>query len=187
MYARLNLATKPLLSHRRFYLGSAFFGLLAGVLCLWLALRFHDVRKADASFRVREDKLQTEMNGLIKQRDDLDAFFNRSENRNLQDRAKFIDAIIEADSFNWTKMFMDLERTLPAGVRVVRVEPRLEHGAVSVKFLAGASSEIAKDQVVKAFEDSRSFTHFVLYSVGPTRPGAPDAIALEFSVIYTGI
>jgi cell division protein FtsB len=187
MYVRLNVATQPLLSHRRFFVGAAIFGLLAGVLCIWLAWKFHDVRKAQAQYRVKADKLQSEMNALLEQRTALKSFYDREENRNLQDRAKFIDAVVEADAFNWTKMFMDLEHTLPPGVHVVRIEPTLDRGAVSVKFQAGAASEEAKVQLEEAFEQSRSFSHFALYSESMPKPGSTDALLLDFSVIYTGI
>jgi len=187
MYARLNLASNPLVSHRRFYVGAALFGLLAGLLCVWLGWRFHDIRKAEEDYRAKSDKLQSEMSRLMDQRHDLDRFYARDENRNLQERAKFIDEVIEADSFNWTKMFMDLEHTLPAGVHVIRIEPRLDHGTVSVKFEAGASSEESKIELMKAFEESRSFSHFVLYSENVPRQASADALLLEFSVIYTGI
>jgi hypothetical protein len=188
MYARLNLASNPLLSHRRFYMASAAFGFLAAVLCAWLAWQFHDVRKAETAYRAKADKLQSEMSLELKQRDALQSFFDRPENRNLQEREKFLDQVMQADSFNWTRMFMDLEHTLPAGVHVVRIEPKLDHGTVSVKFEAGASSEEAKIELFRAFEESPSFSHFVLYSENVPRQGTTaDALVLEFSVIYTGI
>jgi Tfp pilus assembly protein PilN len=187
MYARLNLATKPLLSHRRFYVGAAFLGLLGSVLFLALGWKFYNVRKAEEDYRAKAEKLQGEMNRLMEQRHDLDRFYAQEANRNLQARAKFIDGVVEADSFNWTKMFMDLEHTLPPGVHVIRIEPKLDQGTVSVKFEAGASSEAAKMQLLKAFEESKAFSHFVLYSEGlPKQPGT-DVLNVEFSVIYTGI
>ena len=188
MYARLNLATKPLVSHRRFFVGSALLGFVGLVLFIVLGLRLYNVRKTEADYRAKTDKLQSEMSRLLEQKRQLEQFYARPENRNLQDRAKFIDGVIEADSFNWTKMFMDLEQTLPTGVHVLRIEPKLEHGTVSVKFEAGASSQDSKAQLIKAFEDSKSFSDFVLSSEGvPKSPGGTDVLNLEFSVIYTGI
>jgi Tfp pilus assembly protein PilN len=185
MYARLNLSTTPLLSHRRFYVGSAIVGFLAAVLCVFLGWRLHDVRKAEADFRAKSDKIQSEMSRLTDQKRQLERFF--AENKNLQDRAKFIDAVVEADGFNWTKMFMDLEQTLPTGVHVLRIEPRLDHGTASVKFQAGASSQEAKAELFRAFEESKSFSHFELYSESTPHQASADALTVEFSVIYTGI
>jgi Tfp pilus assembly protein PilN len=187
MYARLNLATKPLVSHRRFFVGSAVAAFVAAVLCIWLALRFHDVRQAEKDYRAKADKLQAEMNVVMGQQEELVRFFSRDENRNLQERAKFIDEVMQADGFNWTKMFMDLEKTLPPGVHVIRIEPKLDHGSVGATFVAGASSQDAKLELFKAFEDSPAFSHFVLYSEDVPRQNGSDTLVLQFSVIYTGI
>jgi len=187
MYVRLNLATKPLVSHRRFLVAGALFGLLGSALFLSLGWRFYSLRKADEDFRARAGKIQQEMARLLEQRDDLRRFFEKDENRHLQERAKFIDEVIEARSFNWTKMFMDLEHTLPAGVHVLRIEPKLEKGTVSVKFVVGAANREARIQLLKAFENSKSFSHVELLSTELPKQGSTDALTVEFSAIYTGI
>ena len=187
MYVRLNLASNPLVSHRRFLAGSALIGLFGSVLFVLLGWHFYKARKVDADYRARAGKVQEEMSRLLAQRHELDRFFAKEENRSLQDRAKFINNLIEARSFNWTKMFMDIELTLPAGVLVVRIEPRLDRGTVSVKFLVGASSQDAKQKMLDAFEESRSFTHVELFSESVPKQAGSDALMVEFSAIYTGI
>jgi Tfp pilus assembly protein PilN len=190
MRVGLNLATKPLVSHRRFLVGSALLGVVAGVLFLFLGWHFYTLRKADEDYRSRMGKIQQEMDHLQRQRQELEQFYARSENRNLQDRARFIGAVIEARSFNWTKMFMDLEHTLPAGVHVLKIEPKLENGSASVRFVVAGNSNEAKVKVLRAFEDSRSFSHIELTDEGLPKSGngsAGDVFLLEFSAIYTGI
>lgn len=190
MYVRLNLATNPLISHRRFLVGSALLGLLGSVLFVYLGWHFYNLRKADEDFRSRVGKIQRERERLDEQRSELQRFFARDENRNLQERARFVGNVIRAGSFNWTKMFMDLEHTLPPGVHVLRIDPKLENGSVSVKFVVGGSSQEAEGQLLKAFEESKSFTHIELTSVGLPKsgnPGATDVFNAEFSAIYTGI
>lgn len=189
MQVGLNLATKPLVSHRRFLLGSVLLGVLAGVFFLHLAWQFYTLRKADEAFRARMGTLQAQMARVQEQRSDLVRFFAKDENRNLQERARFIGGVIEARSFNWTKMFMDLEQTLPPGVRVLRISPTLENGTVSVKFVVGGSSQESKVKLLKAFEDSRSFTDVELTAEMAPRGGeqTTDVFTVEFSAIYTGI
>ena len=189
MYVRLNLATKPLVSHRRFLVGSAAVGAIAGVLFLALAWHYLSVRKAHAQFRAREAKVQDEMASLERQKSELDRYFARPENHGIQDRAKFSNGVIVARSFNWTRMFMDLERTLPAGAHVLRIEPKLGQGSVEVKFLVGTSSQEAKIQLLKAFEDSKSFSHVELYGTQMPKGqnNSTDVMTVEFSAIYTGI
>jgi Tfp pilus assembly protein PilN len=190
MRVGLNLATKPLVSHRRFLVGAALVGILGSILLIYLGWQFYTLRKTDEDFRSRLGKIQTEMARLQEQRADLERFYARQENRNLQDRAKFIGGVIEARSFNWTKMFMDLEHTLPPGVHVVRIEPKLDSGSAAVKFVVGGSSEESKVKVLKAFEDSPSFTDVEVTTESVPKQGnaqTPDVFVMEFSVIYTGI
>jgi Tfp pilus assembly protein PilN len=189
MYVGLNLATKPLVSHRRFFVGTALLGIFAGLLFVYLGWHFYSLRKADEDYRARLDKIEIEMARLQQQRNELERFYARDENHNLQDRAKFIGGVIEARSFNWTKMFMDLEHTLPAGVHVLKIDPKLENGSAAVRFIVGGSSPDAKVKLLRAFEDSRSFTHVELTAEGLPKQGSAgtDVFLMEFSAIYTGI
>jgi hypothetical protein len=187
MYVRLNLATKPLISHRRFLAGSALLAVLGCCLFLMLGWRFYTLRKADADLRVRTGKVQQQMAAELQARQELDSYFNQQESAGLQGRAKLITNVIEARSFNWTRLFMALEQTIPPGVHVIRIEPKLEKGTVSVNFVVGASSETAKVKLLKAFEDSRSFEHVQLLSdKAATEPGK-DPYTIEFTVVYTNI
>ncbi len=115
MNIRLNLATKPLVSNRRFLAGAALLAVLGGFILLLLGWRFYSLRKADTQLRAKTQVLQTEMAKLQAQRAELDRFFAQPENVKLVDRASFITSVIQARSINWTQMFMDLEHTLPAG------------------------------------------------------------------------
>ncbi len=187
MNIRLNLATKPLLSHRHFLAGAALLGVLGGLLFLALGWRYYSLRKADTDLRARTAALQTEMTSLLVQRDQLDHFFAQPENLKLIERASFIKSVIEARSINWTQMFMDLENTIPPGVHVVRIEPRLEKGIVSVKFIVGAVNQEAELKLLKAFENSKSFSRVELVSEhAATQPGG-DPLTVEFTAVYSAV
>ena len=187
MYVRLNLATKPLVTHRRFLAGAALLGMLGGLLFLILGLRFYSLRKADAELRAKTGQYQQEMASLVGQRRELDHFFSQADTSKLQGRAVFIRDVIEARSINWTQMFMDLEKTLPAGSHIVRIEPRLEKGVVNVKFVVGTANDEAKLKVLKAFEESKSFSNIELESVRVATQGTGDPLTIEFSAVYTRI
>ncbi len=185
MNIRLNLATRPLLSHRRFLAGAALLGVLGGLLFLILGWRYHSLRKADTEMRARTAALQSEMATLRGQRVELDRFFAQPENVKLNERANFIKSVIEARSINWTQMFMDLEHTIPPGVHVIRIEPKLEKGIVSVKFVVGAVNQEAELKLLKSFEESKSFSHVELLAEhAANQPGA-DPLTIEFTAVYS--
>jgi len=189
MYLRLNLATKPLVSHRPFLTGAAIGALLGGILFALLGWRLYTLRQADAELRARTEKVQNEMARVYAQKQQLDRFFSQQETVGLQDRAKFTAEVMEGSSFNWTRLFMDLEHTLPAGVHVLRIEPKLDKGGAEVKFAIGAANEDAKLKLLKAFEDSKSFSGLKLmneHAGTASQPGA-DPLTVEFTAVYSAI
>jgi Tfp pilus assembly protein PilN len=187
MYVRLNLATNPLLSHRRFLAGSAVLGVLGFLLLLGLGWRAYNLRKAEENFRARESKIDKEMATVEQQREELQRYFAQQEAAGFQDHAKFVVGVLQARSINWTQMFMDLERILPPGVRVVRIEPKLDKGIVTVHFVVGATSEETKLKLLKSFENSAAFSHVALQSErAATQPGA-DPLTIEFVAEYSNI
>jgi type IV pilus assembly protein PilN len=185
MRVRLNLATKPLEAHRKFIAGSGLVGAIAVIVFLSLGWHVYLARKANAEMRAKSANILQQMAELQQQRTSLERFFDLDVNRNLHDRAAFINNLIDARSFNWTLMFMDLEKVLPAGVRVVSIEPKQEKGRVEVKFIIGATSDEAKLKFMKALEDSKTFTHIELVGTQrPTSGTSADQIVVELTAEY---
>lgn len=185
MRVRLNLATKPLEAHRRFLGGSSVFGVAAAIVFVALGWHVYLARKANAEMRAKSAQILAQVNRLEDQRTTLDRFFSLPENHNLSDRAAFINSLIDARSFNWTFMFMDLERVLPAGVRVISITPTQDKGRVEVKFTVGATSDEAKLNFLKALEGSKSFNHVVLLGVRtPTQSTSSDQFVLDLTAEY---
>jgi type IV pilus assembly protein PilN len=185
MRIRLNLATKPLEAHRKFIAGSGLLGVIAAIVFLSLGWHVYLARKANAEMRAKSAKILQQVAELGQQRASLERFFNLDANRNLHDRAAFINSLIDARSFNWTLMFMDLEKVLPAGVRVVSIEPKQEKGRIEVRFTIGATSDEAKLKFLKALEDSKTFTTIELIGEHRPTPGTNvDQIVVELSAEY---
>jgi type IV pilus assembly protein PilN len=185
MRIRLNLATKPSETHRKFIAGSTVVGVVAVIVFLSLGWHVYLARKANAEMRAKSDKILQQVADLGQQRAALERFFALDENAKLHDRAAFINSLIDARSFNWTLMFMDLEKVLPAGVRVVSIEPKQEKGRIEVKLLIGATSDDAKLKLLKALEDSKTFTNVEVLAVQRPTPGTSgDQIVVEIKAEY---
>ena len=186
MRLNVNLATEPLRTHRRFRVFSAALGAVAAVVCLTLAWRVYVLWKAETAFRTESAAVSKEMEALTGERERLDRFFSQPENSKLDDRASFINTIIDAKSFNWTNMFMDLERILPIGVHVISIEPKQVNGQASVKLTIGAADDDAKGKFLHALEQSSVFTHLQLINVrAPTHDTSGDHVEVELTVIYS--
>jgi Tfp pilus assembly protein PilN len=185
MRVRLNLATKPLATHRRFLVGSAAIAAVAGIVFLVFGWHVWAAYRAQSKMLTRIQEIRVETTELEARRARLEKFFAQPENAKLSDRAAYVNSIIDESSFSWTQMFMDLERVKPAGVRVLSISPRMVKGNMEVKLRVGATSDEAKLKFLRALEGSKAFGKVVLLSnqVG-TQPGA-DQQVFELSVVYT--
>jgi type IV pilus assembly protein PilN len=186
MQVRLNLATKPLETHRRFLLFSSATGVLAAILFVVLGWHLNSLRKTDATFRSQTASTLHQIDTLTTERHELERFFSEPSNAKLHDRATFVNTILDARSFNWTRMFMDLEMVLPGGVRVLSIEPKQVNGQAAVKLTVGASSEQEKQKFLRALEQSGTFSHLQLTNVhAPRQESNGDQVILELTVIYS--
>jgi type IV pilus assembly protein PilN len=187
MKVRLNLSTRPLETHRRFLAGAGLIGAVAAILFLALGWHVYSVRKADEALRVRVAQLRKEMVGLEAQRKDLEEFFARPENARLTERSAFLNGMIDERSLNWTQMFMDLEKILPPGVRVLSIEPKHEKGRVELKLTVGALNEEAKLKFLHALEGSPAFKQVELLAEKAASASTPslDRMELELKAVYS--
>ncbi|MGB2669266.1 MAG: hypothetical protein WA621_19530 [Candidatus Acidiferrum sp.] len=186
MRIRLNLATKPLEAHRKFVAGSGLLGFVAAIVFVGLGWHVYLARKANAEMRAKSEGILRQVRDVEEQQSALQRFFALEENAKLHDRAAFINNLIDARSFNWTLMFMDLEKILPAGVRVVSITPTQDKGRVEIRFTVGATSDEAKLHFLKALEDSKSFTDVKLLDEHiPTQRTGEDQVVLVLTAEYS--
>ena len=185
MRVRLNLATKAQISHRRFLVAAGFVGIVAGLVFLGLGWHVYAMRSLDARLRAETEATGVKIAELQAERADLERFFNEPQNAKLHDRAAFLNSMIDGRSFNWTQMFMDLERIMPGGVRVVSIEPQQVKGRVEVKLTVGASSDEAKLKFLRALEESKQFSGIELGSEHAPSKGGNDQKVVELTTIYS--
>jgi hypothetical protein len=188
MKVRLNLATSPLESNRRFTLGATVVGVFAVIALIVLSQRAYSIWSSDRAFRARQEALQTHVAELQRQRQSLSAFFQTPDTVKRRQRAAYLNSLIQQRAFPWIKIFMDLERILPEGSRVVSIEPELVGDNVQLKVLVGAVSDESKLKFLKALETSAQFSHIQLLSeTRPARVEQTDRIMLTLQAQYSVI
>ncbi len=190
MKVRLNLATKALETHRRFLVGSGLVAFFAVAAFLGLGWYAYSARAAHSELRARTEKTRLEMDKLESERKDLERYFGQKDIAELHDRAAFINTILDARGFNWTLMFMDLERILPGGVRVISIEPKQVSGRVELKLTVGTINDEAELKFEHALEESKAFTDVRIQHVGTpfAGPGAnqnADQKVVQLTTVYS--
>ena len=189
MKVRLNLATKPLESHRRFLAGASLSAVVAAAVFLALGWHVYSVRKAATEVLARTARINEERAEYEARRRELERYFKQKSIADIHDRAAFINGIIAVRSFNWTKMFMDLERLLPGGVRIISIEPKQVSGHVELNLTFGAAGDDAKFRFERALETSKEFSEIQIHSdVKPTTSTGPinDQSVVQLSTYYSG-
>ncbi len=188
MKVRLNLSTSPLESNRRFALGAGIIGTIAVVALLVLSYQTFSVWRSDRTLRAQQDALELQIARLQQQRQGLSTFFENPETVQRRQRAAYLNSLIQQRAFPWIKIFMDLERILPEGVRVVSIEPKLSGDIVQLTVLVGAMSDESKLKFLKALEGSPEFSHIELLSeTRPVRTDQPDRVLLSLQAQYSVI
>ena len=183
MNVRLNLATKPLESHRRFLVGAGLLALLGGIVFLAMGWHVYSTLRAQEALRRKEQENNHRAALLQSRRRELDEFFARPENAKLKERANFVNGIIDERSFDWTQMFMDLEKIMPVGVHVVRIQPQREKGHMFVRLTVAATTDESKIKFLHAMENSSAFSNVELVSIHGAQTGG-DLATLELNAIY---
>jgi type IV pilus assembly protein PilN len=188
MKVRLNLATNPLQTHRKFLAVSSLIGVIAGLTVLALGWHAYSVRRSNEALRARAAAVRQEVVALMGQREKLEEFFREEQNARLNERSTFLNSLIDEQSLNWTQMFMDLEKVLPNGVRLVSIEPAHEKGRVLVKLQVGAISDEAKLKFMRALESSPAFKDLREVNERTSDPqqgtGDVDRLQIQLTVVY---
>ena len=182
MQVRLNIATRPLESHRRFLAGAGLLAVLGGIIFLALGWHVYSTLRAQEALRRKEQENNNRAALLQHRRKELDDFFARTENARLKERATFVNGIIDERSFDWTQMFMDLEKLVPVGVHVVSIQPQLEKGHMFVRLTVDATTDESKIKFLHAMENSPAFSNVELLSVHKAQTIGEQA--LELHAIY---
>ena len=186
MKIRLNLATSPLESERRFFVGTTTLGIAAVVTMVLLGWHAYGMWRSERVYRAQESQLNTEMNRLRRDRQAMELYFNQPENVQRRDVAAFFNGLIAERAFPWTKIFMDLEKSVPTGARVVSVQPTLVQDHVELRLTVEALNDAAKLEFLRDLEKSPDFSNIQLLSErGSNQPGDNSPIVLSLVAHYS--
>jgi Tfp pilus assembly protein PilN len=119
----INLAREPFRRDRPILIGSAIAGLLLlATLALLISLSIterRDSRDTQSMLNSVNRQLTTVRNEQTK----LETAMRQPGYEVVLDRSVLLNALIKRKAISWTKIFSDLEKVLPANVRVVAIRP----------------------------------------------------------------
>jgi Tfp pilus assembly protein PilN len=185
MKLRLNLSTTPQENQRIFLAATALAGTFGIVALVLLSHATYRSWQSSRTLRREISRLESEIRADRRREGELDAYFRTSQAQQVLDNAKFLNSLIGERGFPWTKIFMDLEQTLPAGVRVVNISPQLVEGRVEVTLEVGAVSQESMIRFLQAMEGSRVFSGMAVLRDQPvSEETSTDKYVLDLTVWY---
>jgi hypothetical protein len=186
MKLRLNLATKPLENKRPFLALTGTLGALGILLLLLLSHGAFKSWRANRDLRLEIAHRESEIQNYKQKQAALQDYFRSPQVQQVLDRAAFLNSLIGERSFPWTKIFMDLEKILPAGVRVVNIAPTLRNGKAVVQITVGAATDESKIKFLEELEKSPAFSNVQVQEERHSEPAAAatDQIVLQLTAWY---
>lgn len=121
----LNLASEPFRRNR-----PALVGLSAAIVALTLSLIiFAAIAVSDRGVIKRDQQIAQRLNrDLAKLKGEqrvYDADVRKPENAEVLERSVFLNQLLLRKGISWTRIFADLERTLPPNVRITQIRPQV--------------------------------------------------------------
>jgi hypothetical protein len=185
MKLRLNLSTSPHENRRPFLAGSVIVGVVGLIAFAILSHSAFESWQANRAFRADISRSESQIQSGQQKRLGLEVYFHNPEAQQVLDRANFLNSLIGERSFPWTKIFMDLEQTLPPGVRIISISPKLISGRAQVLLKVGAQDDESKIKFLEAMEKSKTFTGMELKSEqSGEQAGSPDRVTMDLTVWY---
>ncbi len=187
MKIRLNVATEPLESHRRFLAGAAGAGALGLVFLALLSASVWSTWRQESGQRAAIARYESQLNRIETQQEALAAFFAAPQTKQVVDRADFLNSLIDQRSFPWTNIFTDLEKVLPPGVYVVSIAPKMADGQVDVKLVVAALTDASKLAFLQQLQKSPAFSDVRLDSeTTHTSEGGQGEMSVQLEAVYSG-
>jgi hypothetical protein len=188
MKLRLNLATAPQPNNRPFMAGAALAGAIGIIALVFLSHAAYTSWRSTREIHAATDRWEAQIRADTERQQQLETYFRGPAAQQILTRSAFLNSLIDERSFPWTKIFMDLESTLPPGVRVVSISPRLVNGRAEVTLQVGALTDESKIQFLEAIEKSNVFSGMVVKDERRSDlPTSEDKIVLNLTVWYTTI
>jgi hypothetical protein len=154
----INLASQPFRRDRAMLVASAAVSLLlVGTLTALISLATTD-RAQLADLRAGVSRLKLRLRASTDQQQGLDGVLRQPQNAEVLERSVFLNTLLYRKGISWTKILADLEKTMPARVKVLNIRPYVTgKSQVTLDMLVGAESAEPVIDLYKALERSELF------------------------------
>jgi len=180
----INLASQPFRRDRAMLAASIAVSLmLVGTLGVLISLIMTD-RALLADVRSDVDGLNRQIRAATAEQERLDGVLRKPENAEVLERSVFLNSLLYRKGISWTRIFADLEKTIPYNVKVLAIRPSVNaQNQVMLDMTVGADSPEPVIQLYKTLEESPLFGSVMEHSSLPPTQSDP-LYRYRITVIY---
>ena len=188
----INLATQPYQDLRRFWTQwGTVLALLGAMTALLAFLAVTGFIRAQADRREMAG-LQSQIGAYDAEKSEAIGLLNQPQNREMREQSRFLNELFQRKALSWTRVFEDLERVMPAHLRVLSIHPDpAGDNNVEIKLLVGGDSLEQAQDLVKKMENSNRFHETRIMSERFVNDeqnngnGRQDKVEFEIEAFYT--
>jgi Tfp pilus assembly protein PilN len=161
---------------------------LVGTLGVLISLAMTD-RDQLKDLRAEVSHIKSQLQAATQQQQGLDGVLRQPQNAEVLERSVFLNTLLYRKAISWTKILADLEKTMPAKVKVLNIRPYVTgkdatgKSVVTLDMLVGAESAEPVIDLYKALEKSDLFGAVTPQSVVPPTQSEP-LYRYRFTVNY---
>ena len=154
----INLASEPFRKDRALLVASAAVGVLL-VISLGALIMLANADNAQlADLRKEVAHLHSQIGASVKQQADFEAVIRKPQNAQVLELSVFLNTLLSRKGISWTRILADLEKTMPANVKMLNIQPYVTgRNQISLSLQVGAEAPEPVILFYKALESSDSF------------------------------
>ena len=176
MKIAVNLALRPYEDEGQFYrqwgTALALVALFTAFMVFISVRHYHDSQREWESARQAQARLEE----LKKESALAQQVLARPENRGTRDESQFLNGAILRKSFSWTKLMEDMEKVMPAGLRVTSIAPVVDQRTrFTLKVQVEGETRDTAVELLRNMEKSPHFRSPQLSSETHGKPGEGTA------------
>ncbi len=186
----INLASKPYVDVRSILLRWGGWVLLLAVCTAALvAVAFSNWRQT-RTVSAKVAMVQSEINALDAQRREAQQVLDAPDNSRVVERSKFYNGMIARKTFSWTRVFMQMEKIMPAHLHIASIAPELHpaDNSVTVHLTVAGTSRDAAVELVKRLEQSPAFRDARIVEESEVKDkDSEDSVRFQLTATYVPI
>jgi type IV pilus assembly protein PilN len=170
----INLASQPFRRDRAMLAASAAIGAalvltLGGLIYLYLA-----DRAESAELRAELYQLDRRISASAAEQAGLEAILRKPENSTVLELSVFINTLLYHKGISWSRLFSDLEETIPYDVKLISLVPSINsQNKVVLDISVAAKEPVALLEFAKALEKSAVFLYVYPHNTQPPTQAEP--------------